>query len=398
MKQTWRWYGPQDPVPLHAASHAGAEGIVTAMHESYEGEAWTLDEVLARKHEIEAGGLEWSVVESIPVPNEIKTRSGDWKRRVEAYKASLRAVGSAGVPVVCYNFLPLVDWVRTDLRYALPNGALALRFDWPAFVAYDLFILKRPDAEASYTEADVSRARALYAAMSEGERTKLETNIIAGLPGGTTSYDRTALLEAFALYRDLSESDLRANLVEFLREVVPVAEEAGVRMCIHPDDPPIPLFGLPRITSEASDIAAILDGVPSASNGLTLCVGSLGVKAENDVLQIARRFADRIHFCHLRDVRRETDGSFYEADHLDGDSNMIAVIATLVLEEKRRREAGRDDWLIPFRPDHGHLLLDDQTKDRVYPGYSAIGRLKGLAEIRGAMRAFEQVAAGELVL
>src|SRR6201997_3101802 len=382
MKETWRWFGPQDPVSLDHVRQAGATGVVSALHHLYRGEAWPLDEVLKRKAEIEAAGLTWSVVESIPIHNSIKLQSGPFRQFTDAWKDSLAAVAKAGVEIVCYNFMPVVDWTRTDLRWRLPSTGYALRFDVTDFAAYDLFILERTGAERDYSEERIAAARARYDVMSEGRRDELEQTIIAGLPGAEGSYDRAALRELINQYKSVTAGELRDHLVSFLREVVPVAEELGVRLAIHPDDPPWRLFGLPRVVSTAEDARAILAGVDTAANGLTFCVGSYGARADNDLIAMVKEFAPRIHFVHLRQVMREPDGSFYEAEHLHGSSDMAGVISAVLKEEARRRKQNRLDSEIPMRPDHGHLLADDIGR-KVNPGYSLVGRLKGLAELRG---------------
>lgn len=385
MKETWRWFGPQDPVSLDHVKQAGATGIVTALHHFYRGEAWPLEEVLKRKAEIEAAGLTWSVVESIPVHNSIKLRSGPYCQFIDAWKDSLSAVAKAGIKVVCYNFMPVVDWVRTDLKWRLPSTGYALRFDVVDFAAYDLFILRRKNAESDYTAERVAAARSRFEVMPEERRRDLEQTIIAGLPGAEGSYDREEIRALLVEYEEVTPADLRANLDAFLKEVVPVAEEVGALLAIHPDDPPLPLFGLPRVVSTAADAQAILSACDTTANGLTFCVGSYGARADNDLLAMVRKFADRIHFAHLRQVTREADGSFHEAEHLGGSSDMVGIIRALMMEEKCRRDEGRTDQEIPMRPDHGHLLADDGNK-KVNPGYTLVGRLKGLAELRGVMR------------
>jgi mannonate dehydratase len=385
MQETWRWFGPNDPVPLDHIKQAGATGIVSALHHRYRGEAWPLGEILKRRDEIAAAGLVWSVVESIPVHNSIKRRSGPYRQFIGAWKDTLAAVAKAGVRVVCYNFMPVVDWTRTDLQWSLPSTGYALRFDAIDFAAYDLFILKRTKAEADYSRARIRAARARFQGMSEADRDRLERTIIAGLPGAEATYDRETIRSLIGEYEGATADQLRANLVAFLREVVPVAEENGVRIAIHPDDPPWPLFGLPRVVSTADDVRAIFAACDSTANGLTFCVGSFGARADNDLLAMSGEFGGRIHFVHLRQVMREPDGSFYEAEHLDGSSDMVGVIHALLEQEARRRRAGREDHEIPLRPDHGHLLADDIGK-KVNPGYSLVGRLKGLAELRGVVR------------
>ena len=385
MKETWRWFGPDDPILLDHIKQAGATGIVTALHHLYRGEAWPLDEVQKRRDEITAAGFAWSVVESIPVHNSIKLRSGQYQSFVDAWKDSLAAVAKAGVPVVCYNFMPVLDWTRTDLRWRLPSTGYALRFDSVDFGAYDLFVLQRKDAGAEYSEERIREAQARFNSMSEARKIDLESTIIAGLPGAEASYNRETIRSLIAEYQGMTADDLRSNLNAFLKEVVPVAQELGVRLAVHPDDPPWPLFGLPRVVSTGEGVRAILTTCDSPANGLTFCVGSFGARADNDLLAMAREFASRIHFAHLRQVTREADGSFHEAEHLAGSSDMVGVIRILLEEEARRRQAGRADHEIPMRPDHGHLLGDDIGK-KVNPGYSLVGRLKGLAELRGVMR------------
>lgn len=384
MKETWRWFGPDDPVPLDHIKQAGASGIVTALHHLYRGEAWPLDDVLKRKDAILAAGFNWLVVESIPVHNSIKLRSGPYRNFISAWKDSLAAVAKAGVPVVCYNFMPIVDWTRTDSQWRLPTTGYALRFDVVDFAVYDLFILARKGAEAGYSEDRARAAHERFASMSEARKAALEQIIIAGLPGGEGSYNRESIRNLIAQYEGVTADELRNNLAAFLREVVPVAQETGVRIAIHPDDPPLPLFGLPRVVSTAEDVRTIFTACDVPANGLTFCVGSFGARADNDLLAMVREFGDRIHFVHLRQVTREQEGSFHEAEHLAGSSDMVSIVRILLEEEARRRQAGRTDHEIPMRPDHGHLLADDIGK-KVNPGYSLIGRLKGLAELRGVM-------------
>jgi mannonate dehydratase len=386
MEECFRWYGPNDPVPLAHIRQAGATGIVTALHEIYDGSPWTDAAVAARRKVIEDAGLTWSVVESIPVHNSIKIGGPERSRYIGWYKDSLRAVARAGVHVVCYNFMPVVDWTRTNLMFPRPSTGFALRFDAVDFAAYDLFVLERKKAPADYTPQEIAAAEARFKAMSARDIDTLERNLIAGLPATERTFDRAGFKAALADYDDITPADLRANLIAFLSEIVPVAEEAGVRLGIHPDDPPIPLYGLPRIVSTEADVAAILAAVDSPANGITFCVGSFGVRADNDLMAMIERFGHRIHFAHLRNVRREADGSFFEDDHLAGSSDMPAVVIALMREQEKRRRAGRADWRIPMRPDHGHLLADDIGKARINPGYSLIGRLKGLAELRGVMR------------
>jgi mannonate dehydratase len=385
MKETWRWFGPADPVPLEHIKQAGATGIVSALHHLYRGEPWPLEEVCKRRDEIRAAGFAWSVVESIPIHNSIKLRSGPYTHFVGAWKDTLAAIAKADVKIICYNFMPVVDWTRTDLQWRLPTTGYALRFDAVDFAAYDLFLLERAGAEAGYSEARIQAAQARFATMAESRKKDLEHTIIAGLPGAEASYNRDTIRNLIAEYHGMTAADLRTNLVAFLREVAPVAEELGLRLAIHPDDPPWSLFGFPRVVSTADDVRAIVAGCDTEANGLTFCVGSYGARADNDLVAMAREFGARIHFVHLRQVTRESDGSFHEAEHLAGSSDMAGVIKAMLEEEARRRHTGRADHEIPLRPDHGHLLADDIGK-KVNPGYSLIGRLKGLAELRGVIQ------------
>ena len=389
MEQTWRWWGPRDLISLGDVCQVGATGIVTALHDIPAGEAWPLEAILERRGIIEADaslGLRWSVVESVPVHESIKLAEAGVETLYEAYRTTLRNLGAAGVRVVCYNFMPVLDWARTRLRAPLPGGGTALRFNAHEFAAFDVHMLRRPGAEADHAPAVLDRARAWHEAATEEDRRGLLATIMAGLPGAFDRYDIEGLRRMLERYRGVGRAELRANLVRFLRAVVPAAEEAGVRLAIHPDDPPRQLLGLPRICTGEGDIAEILGAVDSPANGLTLCTGSLGAGEGNDLPAIARRFAGRVHFAHLRNVAKEADGSFMEADHLAGDTDMVAVVHALLEEQGRRRSAGDEAWRIPFRPDHGHELLDDVGK-ATHPGYPAIGRMRGLAEIRGVMTA-----------
>ncbi|MBW4024903.1 MAG: mannonate dehydratase [Proteobacteria bacterium] len=385
MEQSWRWFGQDDPVPLAHVRQAGATGIVTALHDIYDGRVWTPDDIATRRDLIAAAGLTWTVCESIPVHTSIKLRAGPWRRYIDAWKDSLANLGRAGVQTVCYNFMPVVDWTRTDLMFPMPSSGLALRFDIAEFAAYDAFVLKRAGAEDDYPADLLERARGLLASRSEADIARLETNIIAGLPGGEDSYTREGIRDRIAAFEGVAASDMRANLAAFLEEVVPVAEEVGVRLGIHPDDPPFSLFGLPRIVSTAADVEGILTAVDRRANGLTLCAGSYGSRPDNDVTGLVARFGERVHFVHLRNVSRDGDGSFTESDHLAGDVDMVKLITALLAEERRRAAAG-ETKPIPMRPDHGHLLGFDGER-RSNPGYSYIGRLKGLAELRGVMTA-----------
>jgi mannonate dehydratase len=388
MKETWRWFGPEDPVPLLYAKQAGATGIVSALHHLYRGEAWPVEEVFRRRDLILAAGLDWSVVESIPTHNSIKLRSGPYRQAIGAWKDSIAAIAQAGVKTICYNFMPVVDWVRTDIAWQLPSTGYAVRFDALDFAAYDLFVLQRRNAEQDYSQEQLHAARKRFEQMRTEEIDRLERTLIAGLSASESSYDRESMRKAIAQYDSISADDLRGALIEFLREVMPVAEELGLQLAIHPDDPPWSLYGLPRIVSTADDLRKILAGYDSPASGLTFCVGSLGSRADNNLVAMAREFTPRIHFVHLRQVRREGDGSFHEAEHLNGSSDMVGVIRVMLEEELRRRDEGRLDAEIPMRPDHGHQLGDDIGKPG-NAGYSFVGRLKGLAELRGAIRGLQ---------
>ncbi|MEH0069897.1 mannonate dehydratase [Pannonibacter sp. Pt2-lr] len=381
MEQTWRWFGPADPVSLADIRQAGATGIVSALHDQPNGTVWPVERILERKAMIEAAGLTWSVVESIPIHEDIKTAAPGWERYAEAWVASMVNLARCGIRTICYNFMPVIDWTRTDLAFELPDGARCLRFDADAFAAFDLFILKREGAEAEYSAQEIEQARAAHAAMSEADVAKLMANIIAGLPGAEESYSLDSFRARLATYAEVDAERLRANLAAFLKIVIPVAEKEGVVLAIHPDDPPRPLFGLPRVVSTAADMKAIAEMVDSPANGFTFCTGSYGVRPDNNLVEMFETHADRVHFLHLRATKREADPrSFHEAAHLDGDVDMVAVIKAVLLAERRRGVE------LPMRPDHGHQLLDDLRKTS-NPGYPAIGRLRGLAELRGVERA-----------
>lgn len=385
MIEAWRWFGPQDNISLENVIQAGADGIVTALDHISTGDIWPLEDIRDRKNMINKEGLTWAVVESIPVHNDIKKGNGQYKLYIENYKQSIRNLGAEGIEVVCYNFMPVVDWTRTNLSFELDNKSKALRFDMVDFVVYDVFILEREDADQDYPATVITDARDRYSNMSESENLALEENIIAGLPGGEGSYGRESIRIELADYKRISEVGLRQNLLAFLKEIVPVAEKAGVRLCIHPDDPPFSLFGLPRVVSTASDVRLIFSEVPSQANGLTLCAGSFGARGDNDLIAMVREFGPRIHFSHLRNVKREDDMSFSEAEHLDGDNDMVGLIAAFLDEEASRRKAGRKDCQIPMRPDHGHAMGDEKEATNTNPGYTFAGRLKGLAELRGVL-------------
>ncbi|SMO91601.1 mannonate dehydratase [Paracoccus laeviglucosivorans] len=396
MRHTWRWFGPVDKVTVTDALQAGVHGIVSALHHVPTGQAWTVEGIRQRQDEIRAGGLEWEVVESVPVSEDIKTQSGDWRDHVANWQESLRRLSQCGIRTVCYNFMPILDWTRTDLRWETRQQARAMRFELTDFVAFDIHILKRPGAAEDYPEALRSEAARRFADMPDARIAELGRNIGAGLPGSADGYSLDQLLAKLRSYQGIDPARLRGNLVDFLSEVTPVAEEVGINICAHPDDPPWPLLGLPRILSTRDDYAHMLGQVDSRANGMTLCSGSLGARHDNDLPAIAREFADRIHFVHLRNVTRDTDTvpcSFFEDEHLAGGTDMVEVIAALLAEEKRRRDEGRTDHEIPMRPDHGQEILDDLTRG-AQPGYPAIGRLKGLAELRGIEAALTHPARG----
>ncbi|WP_240230305.1 mannonate dehydratase [Devosia lacusdianchii] len=402
MRQTWRWFGPKDQCSIDDITQVGAVGVVTALHHVANGLVWTPEEIAKRQTEVAtrkdgtASGLTWDVVESLPVSEDIKKQKNAWREHVANYKVSLRHLAEAGIEVICYNFMPVLDWTRTDLRYTVANGASCMRFDINDFAAFDIHVLERQGAAADYTNAIADEAERRFTNLDDAGRKQLARNVTMGLPGSTESMSLDDVRAHLAEYDGISRDRLRANFVDFLDEVVPVAEDLGLRLCCHPDDPPFSLLGLPRVMSTEADYTYILDAVDSPANGMTLCSGSLGARPDNDLPGMMERLGEKVHFLHLRNVKRDNDdviGSFYEAEHLGGDTDMVALIAAIVREENRRKAAGRKDHTIPMRPDHGQDILDDLGR-RSQPGYPTIGRMKGLAELRGVMAVFEHAKLG----
>jgi len=382
MIESFRWYGPNDAVSLRDIRQAGAVNVVSALHHVPNGTVWEIDEIKAHQDLVRKAGLVWGVVESVPIHEDIKQRIGDFQRYIDNYKKTLENLASCGIYTVCYNFMPVLDWTRTHLYKPLEDGSTALSFEGDAMRAFDLFILKRPQAKDEYTPGEISAARTYFNNLTPEAIEELTKSIIAGLPGAEEGYTLEQFNQRVNAYKHLSKEDLQQHLIRFLQELTPTLESSGVRMCIHPDDPPQPLFGIPRVVSTAEDIDKLFSGAPSIHNGLTFCTGSFGVRPDNDLLAMFTKHANRIHFLHFRSTQRDGKGNFYEANHLEGDVDMYAMVKAALTEEAKRKESGRSDWQIPMRPDHGHQMLDDLNKI-TNPGYSAIGRLRGLAELRG---------------
>ena len=390
MKESFRWYGPDDPVGLSDILQSGATNVVSALHQVPNGSVWEIDSIKAYKEIVVKAGLDWEVVESVPIHEDIKRRVGKYKQHIENYKKTIENLSKCGIYNICYNFMPVLDWTRTHLHYHMKDGSTALYFDKTALAAFDLFIVKRKNIEKQYNENKILEAKKYYDSLTEEEVETLSMSIIAGLPGSEEKYSLEKFRNQLEYYESVSKSDLQKNLIYFLEEIIPTAEKFGVRMCIHPDDPPFDLFGIPRVVSTYEDLNFIFKTIPSLSNGLTFCTGSLGVRPDNNLIEIFHKFAERIHFLHLRSTKRDDKGNFYEANHLEGDLDMFQIVRAILIEEKKRKKVNRSDWKIPMRPDHGHQMLDDLNK-KTNPGYSAIGRLRGLAEIRGLALGIDKI-------
>ena len=406
MLQTWRWFGPNDSVSIDDMLQAGVQGVVTALHHIPPGVVWSAEQITQRQQEIahmadgSSSGLRWEVVESLPVSEDIKRQAGDWKQHIENYRRSLSNLHAAGIEVVCYNFMPVLDWTRTDLAYRLPNGATCMRFDFIDFALFDIHLLRRAGAAEDFPEDIVEAAGKRMAALSDERQAMLLNNLVCGLPGAAETMSIEDIRRHLSVYNNISADQLRANLIDFLAQVAPHAEKLGMRLCCHPDDPPCPLLGLPRIMSTEADYQQALDAVDLRSNGVTLCSGSLGARSDNDLPGMMERLGDRVHFLHLRNVKRESSavfGSFHESEHLDGGTDMVSLIAAVLKQEHQRKESGRSDFVIPFRPDHGQNILDDHRRN-TQPGYPAIGRLKGLAELRGIEATLSHPVMSDLVM
>lgn len=402
MRQTWRWFGPNDAISIDDLLQAGVQGVVSALHDKAPGVVWSREDIVQRQTDVarmstgSESGLRWEVVESLPVSEDIKRQSGSWKQHIENYRTSLSNLHAAGIKVVCYNFMPVLDWTRTDLAYRLPNGATCMRFDVIDFAVFDIHLLKRTHAVEDFPKDVVEAAQERYVRMPDSVQASLLNNLVCGLPGTDVSLSIEDVREHLSVYNNISTDQLRSNYIDFLAEVAPHAEQLGMRLCCHPDDPPFSLLGLPRIMSTEADYQYVLDAVDIPANGVTLCSGSLGARSDNDLPGMMNRLGHRVHFLHMRNVKRESDGvfaSFHESEHLEGDTDMVAFIAAVLQEERKRVDAGRADCSIPFRPDHGQNILDDHTRD-TQPGYPAIGRLKGLAELRGIERALSHQVLG----
>ena len=390
MKESFRWYGPDDPVGLSDILQSGATNVVSALHQVPNGSVWEKDSINAYKEIIIRAGLDWEVVESVPIHEDIKRRVGSFKKYIENYKKTIENLSKCGIYNICYNFMPVLDWTRTNLQYQMKDGSKALYFDKTALAAFDLFIVKRKNAKKQFNENKILEAKNYYDSLTKEEIETLSMSIIAGLPGSEEEYSLEKFRNQLEYYESISKSDLQKNLIYFLEQIIPVAEKFSVRMCIHPDDPPFDLFGIPRVVSTYEDLDFIFKAIPSLSNGLTFCTGSLGVRTDNNLLEIFQEFAERIHFLHLRSTKRDDKGNFYEANHLEGDFDMFEVVRAILIEEQKRKKGNRSDWKIPMRPDHGHQMLDDLNK-KTNPGYSAIGRLRGLAEIRGLALGIDKI-------